>query len=218
MLYSGSAQERSYTAGGLKAYEEYSFTVTVCNRQGCANSPPASGRTLSSGQYIPIIYIQCTLQAAFDVMFLNCWICHSHLCRLPIGLKFSFSNAISSLIQTIRTNPNCSTFKNSRFIMEYTHSVWALNIQLRVSALIYVVVKRRKTWIGVNSYVNINEVPLMGSVCHCSYSVCWIGLPQWRPGQTTFNCVRKPIGELEHIWSALLSTERGSLLSQRNTN
>ncbi len=59
---------------------------------------------------IPIIYIQCTLQVAFDVMFLNCWISHSHLCRLPIGLKFSFSNAISSLIQTIRTNPNCSTF------------------------------------------------------------------------------------------------------------
>ncbi len=117
---------------------------------------------------IPIIYIHCTLQVAFDVMFLNCWISHSHLCRLPIALKFSFSNAISSLIQTIRTNPNCSTLKNSRFIMEYTHSVWALNIQLRVSALIYVVVKRRKTWIGVNSYVNINEVPLMGSVCHCS--------------------------------------------------
>ncbi len=53
MLYSGSAQERSYTAGGLKAYEEYSFTVTVCNRQGCVSSPPVSGRTLSSGQYHP---------------------------------------------------------------------------------------------------------------------------------------------------------------------
>ncbi|RXN19458.1 usherin [Labeo rohita] len=48
VLYSGSAQERSYTAGGLKAYEEYTFTVTVCNRQGCVSSPPASGRTLPS--------------------------------------------------------------------------------------------------------------------------------------------------------------------------
>uniref|UniRef100_A0A8C1J3X3 Usherin n=1 Tax=Cyprinus carpio TaxID=7962 RepID=A0A8C1J3X3_CYPCA len=48
VLYSGSAQERSYTAGGLKAYEEYSFTVTVCNRQGCVSSPPASGQTLPS--------------------------------------------------------------------------------------------------------------------------------------------------------------------------
>nr|XP_009291422.1 usherin [Danio rerio] len=48
VLYSGSAQEHSYTAGGLKAYEEYSFTVTVCNRQGCVSSSPASGRTLPS--------------------------------------------------------------------------------------------------------------------------------------------------------------------------
>ncbi|KAK7153113.1 hypothetical protein R3I93_011118 [Phoxinus phoxinus] len=48
VLYSGSAQDRSCTAGGLKAYEEYSFTVTVCNRQGCVSSPPASGRTLPS--------------------------------------------------------------------------------------------------------------------------------------------------------------------------
>ncbi|XP_052001042.1 usherin [Xyrauchen texanus] len=48
VLYSGSAQERSYTAGGLKAYEDYSFTVTVCNRQGCVSSLPGSGRTLPS--------------------------------------------------------------------------------------------------------------------------------------------------------------------------
>ncbi|XP_016124971.1 usherin [Sinocyclocheilus grahami] len=58
VLYSGSAQERSYTAGGLKAYVEYSFTVTVCNRQGCVSSPPASSRTLPSapaGQSAPTL-------------------------------------------------------------------------------------------------------------------------------------------------------------------
>ncbi|TRY59648.1 hypothetical protein DNTS_027391, partial [Danionella cerebrum] len=48
VLYSGSAQEQSFTAGGLKPYEEYSFTLTVCNRQGCVSSAPASGRTLPS--------------------------------------------------------------------------------------------------------------------------------------------------------------------------
>ncbi|XP_037397596.1 usherin [Pygocentrus nattereri] len=48
LLYSASAEERSYTVVGLKAYEEYSFTVTVCNTQGCVTSLPASGRTRPS--------------------------------------------------------------------------------------------------------------------------------------------------------------------------
>ncbi len=163
-------------AGGLKAYEEYSFTVTVCNRQGCVSSPPASGRTLPSGQYYPY-----NLHPVYLASSLWCYVFHF------LNLSFSFMSFTdwfkilfqqcyiipdkrTNPIQTIRTNPNCSTFKNSRFIMEYTHSmrVWALNIQLRVSTLIYVVVERQKTWIGVNSYVNINEVPLMESVCHCS--------------------------------------------------
>ncbi|XP_066526697.1 usherin [Hoplias malabaricus] len=47
-LYRGSAEERSYTVSGLKPYEEYSFTVTVCNSQGCVSSHPASGRTRPS--------------------------------------------------------------------------------------------------------------------------------------------------------------------------
>ncbi|XP_056624652.1 usherin [Triplophysa dalaica] len=48
VLYTGSARERSYTVLGLKPYEQYSFTVTVCNRQGCVSSLPGSGRTLPS--------------------------------------------------------------------------------------------------------------------------------------------------------------------------
>ncbi|XP_065144388.2 usherin [Paramisgurnus dabryanus] len=58
VLYSGSAQERSYTAAGLKPYERYSFTVTVCNRQGCVSSQPESGRTLPSaptGMKAPVL-------------------------------------------------------------------------------------------------------------------------------------------------------------------
>ncbi|MCJ8737120.1 hypothetical protein PDJAM_G00020270 [Pangasius djambal] len=49
LLYNASADEQSYTVTGLKSYEEYSFTVTVCNAQGCVSSLPASGRTLPSG-------------------------------------------------------------------------------------------------------------------------------------------------------------------------
>ncbi|KTG40571.1 hypothetical protein cypCar_00002776 [Cyprinus carpio] len=79
VLYSGSAQERSYTAGGLKAYEEYSFTVTVCNRQGCVSSPPASGQTLPSGQYHPstsgVPYKQPLMQS-----FYHSWICVCCVC------------------------------------------------------------------------------------------------------------------------------------------
>uniref|UniRef100_A0A4W4GYM7 Usher syndrome 2A (autosomal recessive, mild) n=1 Tax=Electrophorus electricus TaxID=8005 RepID=A0A4W4GYM7_ELEEL len=54
LLYSASAQERNYTVVGLKAHEEYSFIVAVCNAQGCVSSLPASGRTLPSGQLRPL--------------------------------------------------------------------------------------------------------------------------------------------------------------------
>ncbi|KAM9466939.1 usherin [Clarias gariepinus] len=48
LLYNASADERSYTVTGLKSYKEYSFTVTVCNTQGCVSSLPAPGRTQPS--------------------------------------------------------------------------------------------------------------------------------------------------------------------------
>ncbi|XP_049320201.1 usherin isoform X1 [Astyanax mexicanus] len=48
LLYTASAEERSYTVVGLKPYEAYSFTVTVCNTQGCVSSQPASARTRPS--------------------------------------------------------------------------------------------------------------------------------------------------------------------------
>uniref|UniRef100_A0A3B1J7A9 Usher syndrome 2A (autosomal recessive, mild) n=1 Tax=Astyanax mexicanus TaxID=7994 RepID=A0A3B1J7A9_ASTMX len=64
LLYTASAEERSYTVVGLKPYEAYSFTVTVCNTQGCVSSQPASARTRPSGEltliitplYIPRLY------------------------------------------------------------------------------------------------------------------------------------------------------------------
>ncbi|XP_062863133.1 usherin [Trichomycterus rosablanca] len=48
LFYKASPEERSYTVSGLKSYEEYSFTLSVCNARGCAVSLPASGRTLPS--------------------------------------------------------------------------------------------------------------------------------------------------------------------------
>lgn len=118
------------------------------------------------------IYIQCTVRAAIYVMF---WGLRSKSLRL-LSITFRSSTDWFKMIYQqcyfkpdTRTNP-VLLFKNSQLIMDYTHSmhVRALNIQLRVQASIHVVVERRKTWIDVNSYVNINEVPLMESVCHCS--------------------------------------------------
>ncbi|XP_030630773.1 LOW QUALITY PROTEIN: usherin [Chanos chanos] len=46
VLFSGPPEEQSYTARGLKPYQNYNFSVTLCNRQGCVTSLPSSGRTL----------------------------------------------------------------------------------------------------------------------------------------------------------------------------
>ncbi|KAJ8400312.1 hypothetical protein AAFF_G00396950 [Aldrovandia affinis] len=45
VLYSASPDERSYTAEGLRPFQLYNFTVTLCTSLGCVSSLPVTGRT-----------------------------------------------------------------------------------------------------------------------------------------------------------------------------
>ncbi|MBN3306045.1 USH2A protein, partial [Amia calva] len=48
VLYMASSHERMYVVEGLKPYQVYNFTITLCNRLGCITSRLASGQTLAA--------------------------------------------------------------------------------------------------------------------------------------------------------------------------